>query len=54
MKNSVFFPKTSLFVYDSKKKKLYIYNIYNWMSLEIIEMLSLNGFVVLGCFINLA
>ena len=31
-----------------------MFNIYNWMSLEIIEMLSLNGFVVLGCFINLA
>lgn len=54
MKNSVFSPKTSLLVYDSKKKKLYIFNIYNWKSLEIIEMLSLNGFIVLGCFINLA
>ena len=39
---------------QQKKKMLYIFNIYNWMSLVIIEMLSLNGFLVLVCFINLA
>lgn len=36
------------------EEKLYICNIYNWMSLEIIVMLSLNVFLALGGFVNLA